>query len=293
VSARRPDFADLVATMARLRAPGGCPWDRAQTPASLRPYLLEEAYETLEAINGGVPARLKEELGDLLLQVVFHSEIAGETGAFTIADVVAGLVEKLIRRHPHVFGSATAATPDAVVTRWDAIKRAERLNSIAAGGFDDHVADGGSAAGSAGAGGDPTAPEETGTEAGALAGLARALPALMLAQQMLVRAGRAGFTGPDAADPDGARAGVRRALDEIARAPQSGEAEAAGDLLFAATAAARALDVDAELALREACDRYRARFARMEALARAHGKSLAGCTPDELASLWREAREAR
>ncbi|HEV2284149.1 MAG TPA: nucleoside triphosphate pyrophosphohydrolase [bacterium] len=276
MSERRPDFADLVATMARLRAPGGCPWDRAQTPASLRPYLLEEAYETLEAIDGGVPARLKEELGDLLLQVVFHSEMAEETGAFTIDDVVAGLVEKLIRRHPHVFGTATAATPDAVVTRWEAIKQAERLNH-------------------GGAGGDPAGAADAAPESGVLADLARTLPALMLAQQMLVRAGRAGFTVPGGAGPEGARAALHRALDEIARVPQSGEAaaEAAGDLLFAAAAAARALDVDAELALRAACDRYRARFARMEALARARGASLADCAPDVLAALWREARAPR
>ena len=291
MSERRSDFADLVATMARLRAPGGCPWDRAQTPASLRPYLLEEAYETLEAIDSGVPARLKEELGDLLLQVVFHSEMAAETGAFTIDDVVAGLVEKLIRRHPHVFGTATAATPDAVVTRWEAIKQAERLHNRAAGGVQDNGAGAGSANADAGAG--PAAAAEAGTESGALAGLTRTLPALMLAQQMLVRAGRAGFTIPGGAGPEGARTGVRRALDELARAPHAAAEEAAGDLLFAAAAAARALDVDAELALRAACDRYRARFARMEALVRARGKSLADYAPDELASLWREAREAR
>ena len=281
MSGPRPDFADLVATMARLRAPGGCPWDRAQTPASLRPYLLEEAYETLEAIDGGVPARLKEELGDLLLQVVFHAQMAADAGAFTIDDVVAGLVEKLIRRHPHVFGAATAATPDAVVTRWEAIKQAEREGARAGGGMD--------------TGREPAAAGDAGAETGALAGLARTLPALMRAQQMLVRAGRAGFTIPEGAGPDGARAAVRRALDEVARAPQSGAAaeEAAGDLLFAAAAAARALDVDAELALRAAADRYRARFARMEARARASGRSLADYTPDELASLWREAREAR
>src|SRR5690348_10652404 len=214
VSGRRPDFADLVATMARLRAPGGCPWDRAQTPASLRPYLLEEAFDTHDAIEGGAPDRLKEELGDLLLQVVFHAEIAAEAGAFTIDDVVAGLVDKLIRRHPHVFGTATAATPDAVVTRWEAIKQAERLQNRAAGGVQDNAAGAGSA--NADAGGAPAA-ADAGTESGALAGLAQTLPALMLAQQILVRAGRAGFTIPGGAEPEGARAGVRRALDELAR----------------------------------------------------------------------------
>jgi tetrapyrrole methylase family protein/MazG family protein len=280
VTPPRPDFADLVATMARLRAPGGCPWDRAQTPASLRPYLIEEAYETLDAIESAAPDRLKEELGDLLLQVVFHAAMAAEAGTFTIDDVVAGLVEKLIRRHPHVFGTATAATPDAVVTRWDAIKEAERAGA----------ADGALPAG---------APDGGPSERGALAGLARTLPALMLAQQMLVRASRAGrwaAGAPDGAAPADAVAAAGRALDGIAGvAPSSPDAEtAAGDLLFAAAGVAKSLDVDAELALRAACDRYRARFARLEALARAHGRrSLTDSTPDELASWWREAREAR
>lgn len=293
MSARRPDFSDLVATMARLRAPGGCPWDRAQTPASLRPFLLEEAYETLEAIDSGAPARLKEELGDLLLQVVFHAEIAAERGAFTIDDIVAGLVEKLIRRHPHVFGGATAATPDAVVTRWEAIKQAERAGARAAGEPD---AD--------------TAGESGDVEPGALAGLARTLPALMLVQQILVRAGRAGLSPPDGLTRDaagadgggpkdaGARAAVsaaRRALDTAARVPKNSAAAetAAGDLLFAAAAVAESLGADAELALRAAGDRYRARFGRLEALARERGTSLADCSPAELAALWREAREAR
>lgn len=282
MSERRPDFADLVATMARLRAPGGCPWDRAQTPASLRPYLLEEAYETLEAIDSGAADRLKEELGDLLLQVVFHAELAAEAGAFTIDDVVAGLVEKLIRRHPHVFGTATASTPDAVVTRWEAIKQAERA---------------GASANATAAGDEPAASETHEGETGALVGLARTLPALMLAQQMLVRTGRAGFPSrdPGAVGPKAAIAGARRALDEVARAPGSGipAGEAAGDLLFAAAGVAQSLSVDAELALRAASHRYRARFARLEALARERGKSLAEYAPDELASLWREAGEAR
>ena len=324
MSPRRPDFADLVATMARLRAPGGCPWDRAQTPASLRPYLLEEAYETLEAIDSGVPDRLAEELGDLLLQVVFHAQMAADAGAFTIDDVVAGLVAKLIRRHPHVFGAATAGTPDAVVTRWEAIKRAERSNNIVAGrgsaGTDARAANSADAGGAvppradgavppradgAATGDEPAAPETVERDTGALAGLARTLPALMLAQQMLVRAGRAGFAVPDPGGPRGGRrasaklegavAGARRALDDVARAPESAAApdEIVGDLLFAATGVAQSLGVDAELALRAAGDRYRARFARLEALARARGKSLAECTPDDLTALWREAREAR
>jgi MazG family protein len=274
----RPDFADLVATMARLRAPGGCPWDRAQTPSSLRPFLLEESYETLDAIDSGEPARLKEELGDLLLQVVFHSQMAAEAGAFTIDDVVAGLVDKLIRRHPHVFGDAQAATPDAVVTRWEAIKEAERADARAASE-------------------QPGAPADAAAPTGALAGLTRALPALMLAQQMQSRAARAGFTvpgGPDGTADDGALAGVRRALDHLpAPGGASGQENAVGEFLFAAAGAARSLGVDGELALRAACERFRARFARLEALARSHGKSLAECRPGDLAALWREAGAPR
>jgi MazG family protein len=278
----RPDFADLVATMARLRAPGGCPWDRAQTPSSLRPFLLEEAYETLDAIDRGEPARLKEELGDLLLQVVFHAQMAAEAGAFTIDDVVAGLVDKLIRRHPHVFGDATAATPDAVVTRWEAIKEAERARARAA-----------ASEGTGGAADDGAAQPEAATP-GALAGLTRTLPALMLAQQMQLRAARAGFAPPDGAAAEDGLAGVRRALDDLAAAQGTAAQEnAAGDFLFAAAGAARSLGVDAELALRAASERFRARFARLEMLARARGKSLADCAPGDLASLWREARAAR
>lgn len=275
MSRPRPTFEDLVATMARLRAPGGCPWDRAQTSASLRPYLLEETYETLDAIDAGAPERLKEELGDLLLQVVFHAQMAAEAGTFTIDDVVAGLVEKLIRRHPHVFGGAAAATPDAVVTRWEAIKQAER--AAAAGAHGDAGTTGGTAE-----------PRDE-----ALAGLARTLPALMLAQQMQARAARAGMPGPDGPGVDQRLAGVRRALDDLAGASGPAEAdEKVGDLLFAAVGAARALGVDGELALREVAERFRVRFGRLEALARARGTPLADCTADELQALWREASEA-
>src|SRR5579885_2979351 len=118
--------------MARLRAPGGCPWDRQQTHASLRPYLLEEAYEALEAIDEGDASRLREELGDLLLQVVFHAQMAAEAGNFTIDDVVAGLVEKLVRRHPHVFGDARVSGPEAVLARWEEIKGEERAHAAGA-----------------------------------------------------------------------------------------------------------------------------------------------------------------
>ena len=279
MSRPHPTFGDLVATMARLRAPGGCPWDRAQTSASLRPYLLEEAYETLDAIDGGAPDRLKEELGDLLLQVVFHAQMAAEAGTFTIDDVVAGLVEKLVRRHPHVFGGAAAATPDAVVTRWEAIKEAERADARAA---------------AEPRGGVGTTGGTDGPDHGALAGLARTLPALILAQQMQTRAARAGLAGPDGAGVDPALAGVRRAAEALTGASGPAETdEKVGELLFSAVGAARALGVDGELALRDVAERFRVRFGRLEALARARGTPLADCSADDLRALWREASEAR
>jgi tetrapyrrole methylase family protein / MazG family protein len=123
---RRPTFDDLVATMARLRGPGGCPWDREQTHRSLRPYLLEETYEALDAIDSGSPQQLCQELGDLLLQVVFHAQMAKDAGAFTIDDVVAGLVDKLVRRHPHVFGDVTVEGSGEVLANWASIKAQER-----------------------------------------------------------------------------------------------------------------------------------------------------------------------
>ncbi len=264
----RPTFDDLVAIMARLRGPGGCPWDREQTHASLRPYLLEEAYETLEAIDSNAPDRLRDELGDLLLQVVFHAQMAAETGTFTIDDVVAGLAEKLVRRHPHVFGNAQVSGAQAVVTRWEEIKHAERAQATG-----------------------KTAPATT--EGSALDGLARTLPALMLAQHLQARAARTGFTWPDL---PAAIAKVREELDEFERAAAGGPPEHAadelGDLLFTATNLARYLGVDAELSLRAAGTKFSERFTRLEQAARESGRPLGEYTPDELRALWRQARKA-
>lgn len=271
----RPTFDDLVAIMARLRGPGGCPWDREQTHASLRPYLLEETYETLEAIDSNASDRLREELGDLLLQVVFHAQMAAEAGTFTINDVVAGLAEKLVRRHPHVFGNAQVSGAQAVVTRWEEIKRAERAQASREGS---HTQDPNG----------KTAPATT--EGSALDGLARALPALMLAQHLQARAARTGFTWPDL---PAAIAKVREELDECERAAAGGPPEHAadelGDLLFTATNLARYLGVDAELSLRAACTKFSERFTRLEQAARQAGRPLGEYTPDELRALWRQA----
>jgi len=269
---RRPSFEALVAIMARLRAPAGCPWDREQTHRTLRPFLLEETYETLEAIDAGAPAALCEELGDLLLQVVFHAQMAAEAGTFTIDDVVAGLAEKLVRRHPHVFGDARADTPDAVVTRWEAIKAEERTAPRS---------------------GDSAPPERGAADSGsrALGGLPRTLPALALAQQIQSRAARVGFEWP------GLREAAAKVLEELAELEDAGNDgagaradEELGDLLFAVANLPRYLGLDGEQTLREACARFRERFSRVEDAVRASGRSLRECSPDDLLAFWRAAR---
>ncbi len=224
----RHTFEDLVAVMARLRGPGGCPWDREQTHTSLAPYLLEETHETLEAISRGDLVALRDELGDLLLQVVFHGQMAHEAGTFDTSDVVDGLVRKLISRHPHVFGDVRADTPAEVLDRWHELKRREM------------------------------------PERGIFDGVPASLPALSRAQKLLARAAvneGAASRGPEAAAV--AAAEVRAAVDASAVAVsaasaggKSGAAGALGDLLLAVAALAAAAGVDAESALREACERF-------------------------------------
>ena len=265
----RPAFDDLVAIMARLRGPGGCPWDREQTHASLRPYLLEETYETLEAIDTGAPDSLRLELGDLLLQVVFHAQMAGEAGTFTIDDVIASLVEKLIRRHPHVFGNQQVSGSGDVLANWETIKERERAEGLH--GLEERAT---SAAGSS-----------------ALDGLPRALPALALAQRLQMRAAGAGFTWPDLG---AAAAKVREELAELEAAAADGNgahaAEELGDLLFTIANVPRYLGLDGEQALRDACAKFRERFTRLEERARAEGRSLREYSADALLALWRAAR---
>jgi tetrapyrrole methylase family protein/MazG family protein len=220
---RTPDrhdalFSDLVALMARLRSPSGCPWDREQDHRSLRPSLLEETYEVLEAIDRDDAEALRQELGDLLLQVVFHAQLASEAGRFAIDDVVTAIHGKLIARHPHVFGDTSAATPEEVLHQWDRLKRDER-------------GDGG---------------------ADLVAGVPSTLPALARAQVVQRRAARAGFSRT----PEEARAAAVGALDRLAGAEGDSEAaqQAVGELLLAAVDLARAASVDAEQALRERVD---------------------------------------
>jgi len=251
--------------MARLRAPDGCPWDREQTLQSLRPYLIEEAYELLEAMDGGDPDQHCEELGDLLLQIVFQSQLAAERGHFDARDVVAGLCRKLVRRHPHVFGEESAASADDVVVHWERIKRQEKQRR------------------------DGSAP------AGALDGVPASLPGLLAAQKLGQRAARVGF------DWDGPQAVREKLHEEIGELEQALDAAPGterraalawelGDLLFAATNLARHLDLDAEDALRLANQRFRRRFALVERLAAERGIDLRQADIDALEALWQEAK---
>jgi len=240
---------------ARLLGPRGCPWDREQTHLSLRPYLLEETYEALEALDAGDIAGLSEELGDLLLQVLMHSEMARQAGDFDFGDVTAGIASKLIRRHPHVFGDIAVSGSDEVLRNWDAIKAQEK-------------ADGGSPA------------------RGLLDGVPPALPALATAQKIGHKAAKVGFDWPDL---DGVWAKVYEELDELRRAEPTGRAEELGDLLFVVSRLASWLEVDAETALREANAKFRRRFAECERLAA--GRGLRELSAAQLDELWQRAKQ--
>jgi tetrapyrrole methylase family protein/MazG family protein len=253
----------LVDIMARLRAPGGCPWDREQTFESLRPYLVEEAYEVLDAIEEGDLAGLRDELGDVLLQVLFHSEIAAEGGHFRLADVARAIADKLVRRHPHVFADVTVRDADEVVRNWRRIKAEERR--------------------AAGGGAEPTL----------LAAVPTGLPALARAQQVGDKLAHAGLDWPDLA---GVLAKVDEEREELATALRSGDHAAAarelGDLLLTLTSVARHLDVQAEMALRDAVGRLVRRVDHVETSARATGTPLATLDAAERDRLWEEAKRA-
>ena len=257
--------------MARLRDPAsGCPWDREQDFASIAPYTLEEAYEVADAIERGDLAGLREELGDLLLQVVFHAQLAREQGAFDFAAVVAGVCDKLVRRHPHVFGAATIADAAAQSRSWEDIKAGERAAAAA------------QAAGAAGAATQAPA-------ASVLDGVPRVLPALVRAAKLGRRAARIGFDWPDA---QGARDKLDEELAELdaaaAAADRTAIAAEFGDVLLALGNLARHLDVDAEAALRAANARFERRFRHVESRMLASGEG-------DLAALegyWTEAKAA-
>jgi tetrapyrrole methylase family protein/MazG family protein len=251
-------FESFQETIAHLRAPDGCPWDREQTHQTLRANLLEEAHEALAAIDADDPQAMREELGDLLLQVVLQSQIATEAGEFSMAEVVAGIQAKLIRRHPHVFGDVKVSGVHEVMENWEKLKAAERNGDAK-------------------------------PDKGALGTVPPGLPALAQADAYQRRAARVGFDWPEMA---GVTAKVREEIAEVeAAGPEDLEAEM-GDLLFAVVNWARWLKVDAESALRAANARFAARFARVETAARAQGKEMRAMPLDELDRLWEEAKKA-
>ena len=270
-------FDELVNLMAKLRAPDGCPWDRKQTHESLKPYLLEEAYEVLETIDKQDEPKLREELGDLLLQILFHAQIAAERNTFTVDDVMQLLADKLVRRHPHVFGRKDTdgtLTPDQVYSNWEQIKKSER--------------------------------QQTGRSESALDGVPKTLPALLRAFQIQARASRVGFDWPQNGE------GVHQVMDKVkeeieeltdaygARNDQTGEADRdaaqrhledeVGDVLFALVNLARFLKVNPEDALRRATDRFADRFHFIEAEAARTGRTLQSMTLAEMDALWEEAK---
>jgi MazG family protein len=253
-------FAELVEVMARLRAPGGCPWDRKQTFETIKTYLLEEAYEVMDAIDREDWSGLEEELGDLLLQPVFFAEMAAEKGLFTIADSLDAINEKLVRRHPHVFGDAKAETPEDVKVKWDEIKKQEK------------------------------AKQGVQIVTPVLDGIPRNLPALMEADKVGHKAAALGFDWPDV---NGVLAKVREEADELAKAQDAKEVEhELGDLLFTIVNLARYLKVDPEQALRKSTARFRSRFGYVEKKAADNRKPLIETPLEQMEEWWQEGKKA-
>jgi MazG family protein len=252
-------FARLVEIMARLRSPEGCPWDREQTFDTIKPYLLEETYEVMDAIDARDWDGLADELGDLLLQVVFFSQMAKEEGRFDVTDAIEAINSKLIRRHPHVFADGDAKTSDEVLRKWDEIKATEKASK----------------------------PKPKGL----LAGVPRSLPALMEARQISGRAAGAGF---DWSNVDQVLDKLKEELAELDGARKTGSADALqdeiGDLLFVIVNIARFLKVDPEQALRGTNSKFRRRFEHVEKGLEAQGKSPREASIEEMESLWQEAK---
>lgn len=268
-------FDELARIVARLRAPNGCPWDAEQTHESLKPYVLEETYEVLEAIDDGDTKLLREELGDLLLQVLLHAQIEAERGQFTINEVMSDLVKKLVRRHPHVFtetsDASQVANADHVVKQWDRIKQEER--------------------------------NEKGLSGSILDGIPSTLPALFRASQIQGRASRVGF---DWDQPTQVVDKLDEELEELRNATKHGRShtpdahsdgvnenveEEFGDVLFTVANLARFLHINPEEALRKSSNRFTARFRRMETFAREAGKELTALSPAEWDTMWERAKQ--
>ncbi len=251
------DCKDLEDIVRILRHPGGCPWDQEQTHRSIRRNFLEETYEVAEAIDNGDVDGLKEELGDVLLQVYFHASIEEDAGRFTLDDVADGVCKKLIYRHPHVFGDVMVGSTGEVLDNWEELKKKEKHQD---------------------------------TQADAVDAVARTLPALWRAEKMKKKAAKAGF---DWRDASGALDKLSEEVGELRSAALEGDgdpAEELGDVLFSAVCVGRFFDADPEEALHAACDKFSARFRKTEELARARGVEMDKLSEQELTALWREAK---
>lgn len=284
--ASHPDFDAFVATIARLRAPDGCPWDREQTHQSIAHNMIEEAYEAVDAIETGDARHLREELGDVLLQVVLQAQIAADAGEFTIDDVCRDINEKMVRRHPHVFGDATAETAKDTSEIWARVKMEERKAAQAAAAAQDTAeASGDAADGAAAPVGDASV--LAGKPEGLLDGVPTSFPALMQAQKISRKAVAAGFEWPD---EEGVWEKVAEEVEEFKNAaPEDAELEF-GDVLFSLVNVARWRGIDAENALRATCVKFRRRWAFIEGAAWAQGKDAADLTVEEQEALWQEAK---
>lgn len=255
----REEFAALVDTVAKLRAPGGCPWDREQTHASLKRFAIEETYEVLDAIDSGEPAKLEDELGDLLLQVLLHAQISSETNGFDIADVCARIREKLQRRHPHVFADTQVSGVDDVLHNWEEIKRAEP-------GHEERKS--------------------------VLDGVPKSLPALMRAAKLSKKAARTGFDWPDTgAIVEKLREETSELEEAVVKGDKAEVSHEIGDLLFTIVNIARFQSIDPEEALTEMLGRFVMRFNRIEADAAEKGRDISDMTLEEMDAIWNQAKD--
>jgi len=259
-------FERLVAVQARLRAPNGCPWDREQTHQTLRTYLIEEAYEVLEALDSGDDAKFAEEMGDLLLQIVFHSQIAKEEERFSVSDVIREIHDKMIRRHPHVFGEIRAKDSAEVLRNWEQIKAHERRSKEEKG---------------------KAVANEAAADPSLLDGVSRALPATLEGFQLTRKAARIGFDWEDAG---GVIEKLAEETEELKKAlaleDEKRIEEELGDLLFAAINVSRFLKTDPEIALKKANAKFSRRFRAMEKAARAGGREFKELSREEMEALW-------
>lgn len=256
---KRPEIERLTALMERLRGPEGCPWDKEQTLESLVPFMIEEAYEVISAIDSGSPADIKEELGDLLFQIVFIAGICNEEGRFGLADVIDGTIEKMVRRHPHVFGDAKADTSDEVLRNWAEIKKEEKKEELKSGGY--------------------------------LSGIPDVMPALLRAHKVSQKAAKVGFDWQDTEE-------VLTKLDEetaefkeaIRKKDAEGVEEELGDMLFTIVNVSRFLSVNPEDALRKTIGKFINRFHHIEKRVTDLGGDLATTSTSEMERLWAEAK---